>query len=53
MTIALHDQRASHLWLSLHATCFSTHLSMGSNPINPLSPNIHVQILQTDLYTLP
>ena len=21
--------------------------------INPLSPNIHIQILQTDLYTLP
>ena len=21
--------------------------------INPLSPNIHVQILQTDLYTFP
>ena len=22
-------------------------------PINPLSPNIHIQILQTDLYTFP
>ena len=21
--------------------------------VNPLSPNIHVQILQTDLYTFP
>ena len=21
--------------------------------INPLSPNIHIQILQTDLYTFP
>ena len=23
------------------------------NPLNPLSPNIHIQILQTDLYTFP
>ena len=23
------------------------------NPLNPLSPNIHKQILQTDLYTSP
>ena len=23
------------------------------NTINPLSPNIHIQILQTDLYTFP
>ena len=22
-------------------------------PINPLNPNIHIQILQTDLYTFP
>ena len=22
-------------------------------PLNPLSPNIHIQILQTDLYTFP
>ena len=22
-------------------------------PVNPLSPNIHVQILQTELYTFP
>ena len=27
--------------------CWSPHL------INPLSPNIHKQILQTDLYTFP
>ena len=23
------------------------------SPVNPLSPNIHIQILQTDLYTFP
>ena len=25
----------------------------GGDLLNPLSPNIHVQILQTDLYTFP
>lgn len=33
MTIALHDQLASHLWLSLHATWFSTHLSWVQIPL--------------------
>ena len=25
----------------------------GGDLLNPLSPNIHIQILQTDLYTFP
>ena len=25
----------------------------GSSTVNPLSPNIHIQILQTDLYKFP
>ena len=28
-------------------------LSVFWQPVNPLSPSIHIQILQTDLYTFP
>ena len=34
----------SHLYLVLFSL---------SKSFNPLSPNIHIQILQTDLYTFP
>ena len=36
--------------------CSTTHPSTSltlPSPVNPLSPNIHIQILQTDLYTFP
>ena len=29
------------------------HSLLRSNPDNPLSPNIHIQILQTGLHTFP
>ena len=41
-----HGNMTKRLLLSIQD---STHIQ----PINPLSPNIHKQILQTDLYTFP
>ena len=36
------------------ARCHCTLCPVGCKPtLNPLSPNIHIQILQTDLYTFP
>ena len=41
------------IFWSLSIICLKVQKLQPVLSINPLSPNIHVQILQTDLYTFP
>ena len=50
------NEISSAVHLHIHSTIYfvaflKTFESVEEIPFNPLSPNIHIQILQTDLYT--
>ena len=40
----------AHMWFNIISQTYSQNCSF-SNLFNPLSPKIHIQILQTDLHT--
>ena len=41
------------IWLTANSIMSIIESCHGGGLLNPLSPNIHIQILQTDLYTFP
>ena len=50
-----HYKQKSVLWKTVTLTSLQKTKLIATpfNPLNPLSPNIHIQILQTDLHTFP